>query len=357
MLLCTSNGVGLGHVARMMAVGQELRPDFEPVLFTLSAAIPIPVEAGFTVEHLASANEKAVSGTAWNALLGERLEQLIDAYAPRAILFDGVHPYAGLRDALERSRRRIPSIWIRRAMWKRSVAVQASDLTRLAASFAHVVEPGEYAASYDVGPTGHSGRSVDRVTPIVYSAPEPPLDRADACADLGLPVDDVNVLIQLGAGQINDIHSTVGSAVAALAGYSSVTPVVARSVLSAPMRAEPGSAAEVRRFPVTKWMAAFDAAIIAGGYNSFHEAMSMRVPTIVVPNLQTKTDDQDARSRWARDHALAFRWDGVAIDELDTAIAGILDRDTRSDMRSRLATLGPADGARQVADLVRAWVG
>lgn len=355
MLLCTSNGVGLGHVARMMAVGEELRPDFEPVLFTLSAALPIPIDAGFTVEHLASATESGLSGSAWNSLLEERVEQLIDAYAPRAVLFDGVHPYPGLRDALARRRRRFPSVWIRRAMWKRTVSVDARDLARLASPFAHVIEPGEYASSYDVGPTAQVRRSVTCVTPIVYSATGSPLDRPSACTDLGLDVDELNVLIQLGAGQINDIHSTVGSAVSALRRHPSVTAVVARSVLSAPMPAQQESAIEVRRFPITRWMAAFDAAIIAGGYNSFHETMSMHVPTIVVPNLQTRTDDQDARSRWARDQALAFRWDGVATDQLETAIAGVVDHDTRSQMRERLTMLGPASGARQVAELVRGW--
>jgi UDP:flavonoid glycosyltransferase YjiC (YdhE family) len=248
----------------MMAVGQELRADFEPVLFTLSAALPIPLDAGFTVEHLASATEMSLTGNAWNALL----------------------------------------------------------------------EEGEYASSYDDGPTSRDRASVTCVTPIVYSAPGEPLDRTTTCTDLGLDADDSNVLIQLGAGQINDIHSTVGSAVAAVGRYPSVTAVVARSVLSAPMRPQPDAAIEVHRFPITRWMAAFDAAIIAGGYNSFHETMSMHVPAIVVPNLETTTDDQDARSRWAHDHGLAFRWDGVASDELEVAVAGLVDHQGWSITRS-----------------------
>ena len=54
VLLVTSNGVGLGHLSRVMAIAQQLKDDFEPVIFTLSSAISIPISQGFRTEYLRS---------------------------------------------------------------------------------------------------------------------------------------------------------------------------------------------------------------------------------------------------------------------------------------------------------------
>ena len=53
-LLCTSNGVGLGHLTRQMAVGRHLRATHDVVIFTLSPAATLAVDAGFHTEYLRS---------------------------------------------------------------------------------------------------------------------------------------------------------------------------------------------------------------------------------------------------------------------------------------------------------------
>ena len=357
VLLCTSNGVGLGHVTRMLAVGEALQPQIDSVMFTLSAALPIPIATGMTVEHLASVNQFGSSGAEWHTLLAERVDQLISAYRPDALLFDGVHPYLGLRDAVSRNRRRLVSVWVRRAMWKPDVATDAGALRDLAKPFDHILEPGDFAAEYDHGITTQHRNNVTQVSPIVYGAPDVRPDRAQACAELGLRTSDTNVLVQLGAGQINDIRSTVGAVVAALTDRPSVRTVLAQSVLSAPTSSVTGPVTEVRRFPITHWIAAFDAAVVAAGYNSFHEMLSLRIPTIIVPNLSTRTDDQDARSRWAQDHGAGYRWDGSTAEDLDAAITAILDPTERDRIIVRLSELEAARGASEAAAVIAEWLG
>lgn len=351
-LLCTSNGVGLGHVTRMMALGQALEPSMSSVLFTLSAALPIPTRAGFTVEHLASADQFDASGYSWNDLLSERIDQLISAYHPDVLLFDGVHPYQGLRDALRANRRRVRSIWVRRGMWKPGVAPDLRPLTR---HFDHIIEPGDYAREYDHGITASERDKVSIVAPVVYTGPSRRPGREQACSELGLRPDHTNVLVQLGAGQINDISSAVGAVTASLGQHRGVTVAVARSELSADSSGVGDSVVEIQRFPISHWFAAFDAAVVAAGYNSFHEVLSLAVPSIIVPNLETKTDDQDARSRWAHDEGLGVRWDGISEDGLHAAVAAIVDPSERRAMRARLTDLGPATGASEAAALVREW--
>jgi UDP:flavonoid glycosyltransferase YjiC (YdhE family) len=60
--------------------------------------------------------------------------------------------------------------------------------------------------------------------------------------------------------------------------------------------------AHVRRlstFPVPRYLAAFDLAVSAAGYNSFHELLSLAVPTVFVPNENPMMDAQELRALWA----------------------------------------------------------
>ena len=354
VLLCTSNGAGLGHVTRMMAVAEQLGPDIDCILFTLSAALPIPVEAGLRVEHLASAGYLDVTTNEWHELLEDRVEHLIARYRPDVVVFDGVHPYRGLTNALgrRRLRRRPHRVWMRRAMWRPGVGDKA---IQLADHFDEVIEPGEYAAAFDHGATSKVLTGVHHIPPLCYVGPNDQLDRTAACAELGLDAQAFNVMVQLGAGTINDLDSTLGSLVSELQRVGA-RPCLARSVLSAPADDIAGDIAVVRQFPISRYFAAFDFAAIATGYNSFHEALSLGLPSILVPNLATKTDDQDARSRWAHEQALGLRWDGSDEQTLQAAVSTLVDNEQRAGIRTRLKELPAADGSRAAAQLIEGWL-
>jgi UDP-N-acetylglucosamine--N-acetylmuramyl-(pentapeptide) pyrophosphoryl-undecaprenol N-acetylglucosamine transferase len=352
VLLCTSNGVGLGHLARMMAVARALEPDARPVIFTLSAAVAVPVAQGFEVEHLPSAGHAGLASGPWQRLLEDRVDHLVERLQPRVVMFDGVHPYPGLVSALAGHRRRLRRVWQRRAMWKPGIGAESLAAERF---FDHVVEPGEYAAAVDTGLTVERRTSpkVHPVAPIVYDAGH--LDRTTACAELGLDVTASHVLVQLGAGAINDVSSLTGAVVAEVLARGAV-PVVARSELSVPDPAADGDVPVIRRFPLSRWFAAFDGAVLAAGYNSFHEALALRLPSVFVPNLVTRTDDQEARARHASEQGWAWRWDGSDRTALAGVIEALTDADSRGAVRDRLAALPPATGATGVAALLRSWL-
>jgi hypothetical protein len=182
VLLCTSNGVGLGHLARMMAIARALEPQVRPVIFTLSAAVAIPVAQGFEVEHLPSAGHAGLLPAPWHRLLEDRVDHLIRRLQPQVVMFDGVHPYQGLVSALISHRRRVMRVWQRRAMWRPGIGAESLASERY---FDAVIEPGEYAAAADAGLTValRSAPHVHTVAPIVYDAGH--LDRAAACQELG----------------------------------------------------------------------------------------------------------------------------------------------------------------------------
>ncbi|MEO7198571.1 MAG: hypothetical protein ABIZ50_08880, partial [Solirubrobacterales bacterium] len=62
VLFATSNGTGLGHLNRAMAITRRLPPRSEVSIFTLSQAAPVVARNGIEVDYMAS-YRRAASGT------------------------------------------------------------------------------------------------------------------------------------------------------------------------------------------------------------------------------------------------------------------------------------------------------
>ncbi len=65
ILFLTSNGVGLGHITRLMAIARRLPPTVEPVFFTLSHGSPLIAAAGYSVDFLPSNQGRGVRPDDW----------------------------------------------------------------------------------------------------------------------------------------------------------------------------------------------------------------------------------------------------------------------------------------------------
>lgn len=97
----------------------------------------------------------------WEPYFADRLRALVAETGGRLVLFDGVVPYAGLLAA----RRRLegtPFVWMRRGMWRPGVG---EPWLAHASAFDLVVEPGDFAAAGDRGPTARR-TDATRVAPI-----------------------------------------------------------------------------------------------------------------------------------------------------------------------------------------------
>lgn len=212
--------------------------------------------------------------------------------------------------------------------------------------FGTIVEPGEYAAEIDRGLTATTQREVVAVDPVVY-LPEELLQRTEACEELGLDPSRRHVLVQLGAGTINDVDSIRNRVTSAVLELTDRDVSIVSNPLNAPSDVDP-RVNIIQRYPLVTALAAFDYAFMASGYNSFHESLSVGLPTVFVPNLDTKTDDQDARSRWAEHAGVGLRWDSES--GLDSIVTTIDDEEHRRRMAALMAdTLAPARGAEQIA--------
>lgn len=330
-----------------MSLGEQLRADVDVVIFTMSAAVSVAVDQGFRTEYLRSREYSGLSATEWNSLLAQRLDHLIRAYRPSVILFDGTHPYVGLCRVLDRHDE-IAAVWQRRGMWQVGLGDEAIVRSR---HFDLILEPGDYAAAADRGLTASATGAIERVAPMRFGPP--PLTGAEARAGLGLDPDRPAALVQLGAGQINDVGSMTAKVCDRLLAEGSSQVVLAASVLSNAVQPDDERVQVVQRFPIATYLHGFDYGFFASGYNSFHEALSLGLPSVFVPNLHTKLDDQAARSRYAADEGLALAWDGETDADLDDVIGQITSSEVRDRLRRRMGDLGPADGAVTAAAAIR----
>ena len=347
ILFATSNGTGLGHLTRSMAIARRLDSSFEALVLTLSAAAPVVREAGFAVEYVASYNTPGSgSDYRWSRRLRGRLRAALSEARPDVLVFDGAHPYQALLDAMPASSG-THRVWCRRPMWKPGSNPGALARTPF---FDAVLEPGEFAADHDRGPTVARRDEAKRVAPIVFCEPEELLPRADAERELGLAPGRLNVLVQLGQGA--EVRQATERCLRHLAGREGVQVAALSSAiagLESRGKAAPEGVVQLRStYPMSRYYSAFDAAVSAAGYNAYHELIHLRVPSLFVP-MRRETDDQAVRARHAASSGVGRGVEGPGASELERMLDELLDREARQAMRGRLAELQFPNGAGEAA--------
>lgn len=327
VLYVSSNGAGVGHLMRLMSMARRAERT-QPLFLTLSQAITVVREQGYPVEYLASRQVTDVPVTAWHRLLRDRVLDLVDAHDVRAIVFDGTWPYRGLFHVVH-ERPHVHLVWSRRAMWREGVT---NPMLEEADRFSLILEPGEAAADLDVGVTTRLRDGARRVGPITFLDTAEQVDRATARAEMGLDPDRPAALVQLGAGNINDTSSLLGMVVDALSEAPDLQICVTRSVIASEAEQLGVDVRTVSVYPLARYLRAFDLAVAASGYNTFHELVATPVPTLFLPNMETSTDDQEGRARFAERVGIGRCLVEPDPDGLRAALAPLLDPDARRRM-------------------------
>ena len=290
VLFVSSNGTGMGHLARLLAIARRHAPGVCPQFLSMSRAVPVVASEGFAWEYAPSHRDLGIGPRRWNRQFARRMAALLERERPAAVVFDGTYPYDGLLWALQTAPG-TRAVWSRRGMWR-----PGGDGGQLARSsrFDLVVEPGELAASADRGATA-SRRDALVVGPVTVLDPEELLPRAEAAAALGLDPGRPAVLLTLGAGNIRDHSSELGLFVARLLAEPDLQILLTQALIADEL-AEFGERVHARSvFPISRYLRAFDFAVAAAGYNSFHELVGFGVPTAFVPTPSMPLDDQPAR--------------------------------------------------------------
>jgi glycosyltransferase involved in cell wall biosynthesis len=343
LLLISSNGAGMGHLTRLMAYARRAEPCMTPHFLSLSQAVGVVAQYGFTFEYMPSAGASGLLPRRWNDLFTERVSDTVARLRPTVVVFDGTFPYQGIprvRDAYPDPR----WVWSRRGMWRPG---RSAEQLAKAAWFDAVLAPGEFAQAYDRGATSDGGGVP--VGPVTLLDTDELDDRYTARNALGLRQDRRLALVALGAGNINDISHETGAVVAALRALG-VEICVTHAEIAESDRT-PADVHVVREFPLSRRFAAFDLAVSASGYNSFHELLRFGIPTLFIPNPDTALDDQEARARFAADHGLAQMLQNVTVDTATPLLCDLLERGQA--MVANVPSVDRGNGAATAAAYLR----
>ncbi|MEU4421023.1 glycosyltransferase [Actinoplanes sp. NPDC024001] len=343
VLLVSDNGVGLGHLSRLMAIGRRLPPETPAVIATQSHGASVAHREGFLTEYIPSRSVLRLPRQRWTELLRSRLEHLVDLHRPAVVAVDSV-PHDGIVAAVA-ARRDVTWVWVRRPMWRRDTG---ADWLAKGAVFDGVLEPGEFAAAADEGPTVGDRERVHAVEPITYLDRHELVDREAARAALELDPDRPAALVQLGAGNINDISSPTARITRHLRDAGFQVVFAESAIATEPMPAVPGTRL-VKLYPISRYLRGLDLVVSASGYNSFHELLAFGVPTVFVPNRETALDDQVSRARFAAAAGAALMVEDPDSEDLDRVLAQAVRPDVRAELSRRCEQVRFGNGAAAAA--------
>jgi UDP:flavonoid glycosyltransferase YjiC (YdhE family) len=346
VLFVSSNGTGMGHLTRLLAMATRSSDRIEPFFFSMSSAVPVVAQFGYSWEYCPSREDLGVRSSKWNLFFESRFTEILRRYDPQALVFDGTWPYRGLENA----RKQFPDVlyaWSRRGMWHHG---HRTDGLEKSAWFDLVIEPGEFAAPADRGPTVGRTDAV-RVGPVCLLDPPQILDRAAARAELGMSADEQAILVTLGGGNVNDVGPDLNVISRAVARRPGWTVYATRAPITRIAAYHQADIRTISCYPLCRVLKAFDAAVVACGYNSYHESILAAIPTIFVPQPRV-TDDQPARARYARETGVAVAVDHISEHTIDAALDQVFDPAQAERMRARCIELRPANGAADAMELV-----
>ena len=312
IVLFPTNGVGFGHFTRMYAVARALRkvdPSLEIVFFTPMPTLHILYSDNFPTYHIAGRYKHSnMTARQWNGLIEEMLTLIFEMHSPKWFMFDGAFPYRGMLNAIQ-AQSGMEKLWMQRGTLKKNKKIPVGTVE----IFDTIVRPQDINSAKP--PNINMLTQEIFVPPITLIEPHEMLERNQARAALSAPQDCKLIYVQLGAGRINEIKSTIRVVIDELLSNQDVHVVLGESLLGERTMLGLERLHVIRDYPNALFFKAFDASVQAGGYNSFHEMRSIRMPTLFIPNTKTGMDDQLKRVMLSVEEG----W-GLVVEETPTEI-------------------------------------
>ena len=347
IVMFPTNGVGFGHFTRLLAISKQIKihsPNTEIVFFTTMPTIHILSEFGIVCYHLPGRYRyEDMPANQWNALCEEMLCLIFSLHRPKAFIFDGAYPYRGMLNSIKNKQGNLLKIWLRRGAKKASAnKIPAGSIGH----FDAIIRPGD-SVKDDLSEETKLNVPILKTKPILLA--HDAKSETNIRNRLGIPKEATLCYIQLGAGKINDIDEDLQNCLNSLEDYPRAYAVIGESMLGERKSFENERTRVLRDYPNSKYFEDFDFAIIAGGYNSFHEVVNAQLPSICFPNLNTGMDDQYARAKVASDSGGMIVIKNRTERKISLAISRLMEHDVRAQMRQKLASLRIRNGAEEAA--------
>ena len=350
IVLFPTNGVGLGHFSRMFSLARAIkraRPSTEIVFFTTSPVVHPIYSRSFTCYHLPGRKKFTdMSPSSWNSICEESLANVISLHRPRIFVFDGSYPYRGMLNSIK-NKTNIHKVWIRRPGKLSSNSIPTDSISH----FDRIVIPGDYIETDEEIFSSWDVEEVNLVPPLISVSRSDLLPSRELKGRLGIPNESQVALISLGAGVINEIGDVRRFVIEGITSRG-IYAVIADSMLNPSDEFFDDTLVRVvKEFPIMKYRKSFDFAIIAGGYNSIHESIFLKLPSLVIPNDGTGSDDQRLRSNFAAQSGGFIVIDEGDYEMMDLAIERMCDESVRNQMiESLIENERIVDGSPFLAD-------
>ena len=350
IILATSNGVGMGHLARASAIALALKEYANPIIVSMAGGIAeVPEFMGIRCEYIPGRDRLWLPRDKWDAYLRDRLLALIDETGAKVLSFDGVVPYPGVI-ATKFGHPKLSLVWVRRGLWQKKP--QRFVLGLQSKMMDHIVEPGDIARAYDFGPTAIR-KDATLTSPVSLFQRETAFNRDEARKILGLDLDRPAVLVQLGTGD-SDVNEKMTAALSGLIGWKDLQVILTKQPLDKDGKSLAPEGLDirvVRYFPLAKVLHAFDAGVCATGYNGVHELLPAQVPTVFVSNIRG-TDDQEARAKWCHDFGYALRADQADLADITAKVSELQSAEVRARLAAKCAELSDTTGGAEIANIL-----
>ncbi|OPJ56509.1 glycosyltransferase [Alkalithermobacter paradoxus] len=347
IVFAPTNGVGLGHLTRTLSIAKRVKkldPRREIIFFSTSPAMHLVLEEGFFGYHLPSKElfPKDTTPRQWDHLLQEHLMMIFKSHRPSVLVFDGAYPYNGLINSMKEAQ--LKGAWIKRHEYKGITESISIDRERY---FNHIIKTREAGKHSLVEKNGYY-----YCDPPILLEEKELLDANEIRRQWKIPNEYKIVYVQLGAGNINDIKSTIYIILNILRKREDIFIVIGESIIGKRLNIADERIQVIRDYPNSRYFKAFDLAISAAGYNTYHELMHFGVPSILVPNIYTEADDQISRAMYAQNIGAAISLINPTEVDFEKAIEKALDPENNNKMKSAAKSLMSENGADQVAELL-----
>lgn len=351
ILFYAVNGLGLGHVTRLLAIARKVRdrePGAEIVFLTSSEAEDVVYREGFAAFKVPSKNLRmrtSIRAATYSRMVQTVSLNVLAAFHPHILVVD-TFPAGAIQELLPVLRWDSRKVFVFRAQ---RVEAAASLLTQNALQLYDLaILPHEEGSEEIPLPEG-----LERVWtgPILIRDRSEALSKEEARKRLNLPAEGKIVYVTFGGGGDEEI----ASALQVTLDVASSLPGVHVAVAAAPLQQErmhaQASVTVVQHYPMAEMFAAFDAAVSAAGYNTTNELLHFGVPTVFVP-FARQLDDQEARAERIATAGAAESLNTLDPDELREKLLKVLNPEYASILSSRGRGHLATSGAERAADAI-----
>ena len=360
ILFYTVNGLGLGHLTRCLSIARQLKKQdssLVPLFFTASEGSHLLYQEGFAYYKVPSktiARESKLLKRNLAISYSEILTSIVNTYRPVALVVD-TFPLGSMNDLL--SVLGLPLKWKKFFIHREQMNMDRNKI--------------ETQNFYDYIIAPHSKGSAKIPVPvskrddlfwsneILIREKSELQSREEIKKKVGIAEDENLLFVNLGGGgdrttlenykQIFDLILNSSSLVRQkkIRLFVPKPPLNSTNELKEIFSKLPTSAILHSHFPLMELMPAFDYAISAAGYNTFHELLACGIPSIFIPKSRGY-DDQYGRAKRAFDaHATLFLEENQIQSHLINNLKTLFDRKT--EMVQNASSFLKTDGAEQAA--------